>query len=73
MDYVRVIVETDLLKTFGIDKEKVDLIRQKLTSSEEFNFTKNEVELIYKLAGFDLLSVSEMRAALLLFGAKLSA
>lgn len=73
MDYVRVIVETDLLKTFGIDKEKVDLIRQKLTSSEEFNFTKDEVELIYKLAGFDLLSVSEMRAALLLFGAKLSA
>lgn len=73
MDYVRVIVETDLLKTFGIDKEKVDLIRQKLTSLEEFNFTKNEVELIYKLAGFDLLSVSEMRAALLLFGAKLSA
>ena len=70
---VRVIVETDLLKTFGIDKEKVDLIRQKLTSSEEFNFTKDEVELIYKLAGFDLLSVSEMRAALLLFGAKLSA
>lgn len=67
MDYVRVIVETDLLKTFGIDKEKVDLIRQKLTSSEEFNFTKDEVELIYKLAGFDLLSVSEMRAALLLF------
>ena len=73
MDYVRAIVETDLLKTFGIDKEKVDLIRQKLTSSEEFNFTKDEVELIYKLAGFDLLSVSEMRAALLLFGAKLSA
>ena len=73
MDYVRAIVETDLLKTFGIDKEKVDLIRQKLTSLEEFNFTKNEVELIYKLAGFDLLSVSEMRAALLLFGAKLSA
>jgi hypothetical protein len=66
-------VETDLLKTFGIDKEKVDLIRQKLTSSEEFNFTKDEVELIYKLAGFDLLSVSEMRVALLLFGAKLSA
>ena len=66
-------METDLLKTFGIDKEKVDLIRQKLTSLEEFNFTKNEVELIYKLAGFDLLSVSEMRAALLLFGAKLSA
>ena len=73
MDYVRAIVETDLLKTFGIDKEKVDLIRQKLTSLEEFNFTKNEVELIYKLAGFDLLSVSEMSAALLLFGAKLSA
>ena len=70
---VRVCVETSLLKMIGLDLQEVVLIKQKIISSEEFNFTKDEVDLIYKLAGFDLLSVSEMKALILLFTEKLNA
>ena len=66
-------METSLLKMIGLDLQEVVLIKQKIISSEEFNFTKDEVDLIYKLAGFDLLSVSEMKAAILLFRDKLNA
>jgi hypothetical protein len=66
-------VETSLLKMIGLDLQEVTSLKQKIISSEEFNFTKDEVDLIYKLAGFDLLSVSEMKAAILLFRDKLNA
>jgi hypothetical protein len=66
-------VETSLLKMIGLDLQEVTSLKQKIISSEEFNFTKDEVDLIYKLAGFDLLSVSEMKAAILLFTEKLNA
>ena len=67
MDAWKVIVEINLLKDFGMDQEKIRAVKDKIVNSEKFNFNSEEVELIYKLTGFDLLDVSEMRAALLLF------
>jgi len=70
MDARKVIVEIDtsvFLKDFGMDKEKIRAVKDKINDSEKFDFNQEEVELIYKLTGFDLLDVSEMRAALLLF------
>ena len=60
-------VEINLLKDFGLEPEKIEAVKAKIIDSEKFNFNKEEVELIYKLTGFDLLTASEMRAALLLF------
>jgi len=60
-------VEINLLKDFGMDQEKIKAVKNKINDSEKFDFNKEEVELIYKLTGFDLLTTSEMRAALLLF------
>ena len=57
----------NLLKDFGMDQEKIKAVKDKINDSEKFDFNKEEVELIYKLTGFDLLTASEMRAALLLF------
>ena len=57
----------NLLKDFGMDKEKIRAVKDKIVNSEKFDFNQEEVELIYKLTGFDLLTTSEMRAALLLF------
>ena len=70
---VRVCVETSLLKMIGLDLQEVTSLKQKIISAEKFSFTKDEVDLIYKLAGFDLLSVSEMKALILLFTEKLNA
>ena len=67
MKNVLAIVEINLLKDFGIDQEKIRAVKAKIVNSEKFDFNKEEVELIYKLTGFDLLTASEMRAALLLF------
>jgi len=67
MRNVLVTVEINLLKDFGMDKEKIRAVKNKIVDSEKFDFNQEEVELIYKLTGFDLLDVSEMRAALLLF------
>ena len=55
------------LKDFGMDQEKIKAVKDKINDSEKFDFNQEEVELIYKLTGFDLLTASEMRAALLLF------
>jgi hypothetical protein len=63
----KAIVEINLLKDFGMDQEKIKAVKNKINDSEKFDFNKEEVELIYKLTGFDLLTSSEMRAALLLF------
>jgi hypothetical protein len=67
MKNVLAIVEINLLKDFGMDQEKIKAVKNKINDSEKFDFNKEEVELIYKLTGFDLLTASEMRAALLLF------
>ena len=57
----------NLLKDFGMDQEKIRAVKDKIVNSEKFDFNQEEVELIYKLTGFDMLTTSEMRAALLLF------
>ena len=57
----------NLLKDLGISQEKIRAVKDKIVNSEKFDFNQEEVELIYKLTGFDLLTTSEMRAALLLF------
>ena len=67
MDARKATVEINLLKDFGLEPEKIEAVKAKIIDSEKFNFNKEEVELIYKLTGFDLLTASEMRAALLLF------
>ena len=64
---MKVCVVFNLLKDFGMDKEKIRAVKDKIVNSEKFDFNQEEVELIYKLTGFDLLTTSEMRAALLLF------
>ena len=64
---MKVCVVFNLLKDFGMDTEKIEAVKAKIIDSEKFNFNKEEIELIYKLTGFDLLTASEMRAALLLF------
>ncbi len=66
-------METSLLKMIGLNLQEVTSLKQKIISAEKFSFTKDEVDLIYKLAGFDLLSVSEMKALILLFTEKLNA
>jgi len=66
----KAIVEINLLKDFGMDQEKIKAVKNKINDSEKFDFNKEEVELIYKLTGFDLLTTSEMRAALLLFASQ---
>ena len=66
----KAIVEINLLKDFGMDQEKIKAVKNKINDSEKFDFNKEEVELIYKLTGFDLLTSSEMRAALLLFASQ---
>ena len=65
--FAKVIVEINLLKDFGMDQEKIRAVKDKIVNSEKFDFNQEEVELIYKLTGFDMLTTSEMRAALLLF------
>ena len=60
-------MDINLLKDFGMDQEKIRAVKDKIVNSEKFDFNQEEVELIYKLTGFDLLTTSEMRAALLLF------
>ena len=65
--FAKVTVEINLLKDFGMDKEKIRAVKDKIANSEKFDFSKEEVELIYKLTGFDLLTASDLRGALLLF------
>tara|TARA_R100001082_G_C4300618_1_gene132235 strand:- start:489 stop:671 length:183 start_codon:yes stop_codon:yes gene_type:complete len=50
-------------------KEMADL-KQKITQSEEFDFNKKEKELMFKMAGFDLLNVTELKCVAILFLAK---
>ncbi len=61
---VRVCVEFDL--------KKYEKIKQKINDLEEINFSPKEYHLIYEMAGFDLLSNSEMRSLILAFCEKLN-
>jgi hypothetical protein len=61
---VRVCVE------FNIKKYKK--IKEKIINLEEIDFTAKEFHLIFEMAGFDLLSNSEMRSLILAFCDKLN-
>ena len=52
---------------FDLDRKKMTELREKITQSEEFDFTKEEKELMFKMAGFDLLNNSELRCIAILF------
>ena len=54
------------------DLEKYKKIKEKLNDLEEIDFTAKEYHLIFELAGFDLLSNSEMRSLVLAFCEKLN-
>jgi hypothetical protein len=61
---VRVCVE------FNIKKYKK--IKEKIINLEKIDFTAKEFHLIFEMAGFDLLSNSEMRSLILAFCDKLN-
>ena len=52
--------------------KKYEKIRQKLNDLEEIHFTPEEYNLVFEMAGFDLLSNSEMRSLILAFCEKLN-
>jgi hypothetical protein len=52
---VRAIVE------FNIDQNKANQLKDKITQLEEFDFTKDEKKLMFKMIGFDLFTVSELK------------
>ena len=47
--------------------KKYEKIKQKLNHLEEIHFTPEEYNLVFEMAGFDLLSNSEMRSLILAF------
>ena len=47
--------------------KKYEKIKQKLNDLEEIHFTPEEYNLVFEMAGFDLLSNSEMRSLILAF------
>jgi hypothetical protein len=49
------------------DLEKYNKIKEKLNDLEEIDFTAAEYHLIFEMAGFDLLSNSQMRSLILAF------
>jgi hypothetical protein len=55
---------------FNIKKYKK--IKEKIINLEEIDFTAKEFHLIFEMAGFDLLSNSEMRSLILAFCDKLN-
>ena len=61
---VRVCVEFNM--------KKYKKIKEKIINLEEIDFTAKEFHLIFEMAGFDLLSNSEMRSLILAFCDKLN-
>jgi hypothetical protein len=55
---------------FNIKKYKK--IKEKIINLQEIDFTAKEFHLIFEMAGFDLLSNSEMRSLILAFCDKLN-
>ena len=50
---------------------EVDNLRVKLMDSVEYNFNERECSLLYRMAGFDLLTASECKASIMLMAQKL--
>lgn len=58
--------------SFDLNLKKMADLKQKINDLEEINFTSEEYHLIFEMAGFDLLSNSEMRSLILSFCEKLN-
>ena len=52
--------------------KKYEKIKEKLNDLKEINFTAQEYHLIFEMAGFDLLTNSEMKSLVLAFCEKLN-
>ena len=52
--------------------KKYEIIKRKINNLEEINFNAEEFNLIFEMAGFDLLNNSEMRRLILAFCEKLN-
>ena len=57
---------------FDINLKQYSEIKEKIKDLEEINFTPKEYNQIFEMAGFDLLSNSEMRSLILAFCEKLN-
>ena len=55
---------------FNLNEKQINDLRDKISQSEDFNFTKDEKELMFKMVGFDLLSSSELKCIGILFLAR---
>ena len=55
---------------FNLNEKEMNNLRQKISESENFNFTKDEKELMFKMVGFDLLTSSELKCIGILYLAK---
>ena len=55
---------------FDLNEKEMNNLRQKISESEDFNFTKDEKELMFKMVGFDLLTTSELKCIGILYLAK---
>ena len=55
---------------FDLNEKEMNNLRQKISESENFNFTKDEKELMFKMVGFDLLTSSELKCIGILYLAK---
>ena len=56
----------------GFSMKEFDRIRQKLIDLEEIDFTSDEYHLVFQMAGYDILTNSEMRTLILAFCEKLN-
>ena len=52
--------------------KEFDKIRKKINDLDEINFTPEEYHLVFQMAGYDILSNSEMRTLILAFCEKLN-
>ena len=55
---------------FDLNEKEMNNLRQKISESEDFNFTKDEKELMFKMVGFDLLTSTELKCIGILYLAK---
>jgi len=56
----------------GFSMKEFDRMRQKLIDLEEIDFTNDEYHLVFQMAGYDILTNSEMRTLILAFCEKLN-
>jgi citrate lyase synthetase len=55
---------------FDLKEKEMNDLRYKISQSEDFDFTKDEKELMFKMVGFDLLTTSELKCIGILYLAK---